>query len=210
MPFSVPSISRLLLTSCIAALLLSGCDRSASDPVQGDDALPGGKDSLEAVTGEIDRSRAGESLPILTLNDPEGDQLVLGVGGSDGTGTPMLVNLWATWCAPCIKEMPMLDNLAAEYDGLLDVVTISQDLQGAEAVEPFFAENDLPNLPRWLDPETSFAEAIGAGGLPVTVLYDDAGKELWRVAGDYDWSSEEAHEAIDETLGAVINAASEG
>ena len=104
----------------------------------------------------------------------------------------------------------MLDNLAAEYDGLLDVVTISQDLQGAEAVEPFFAENDLPNLPRWLDPETSFAEAIRAGGLPVTVLYDDAGKELWRVAGDYDWSSEEAHEAIDETLGAVINAASEG
>lgn len=168
--------------------------------MQGDDALAAGKESLDGATssaaGEIDRSRAGEPVPDITLSDPAGESLTLG----GGTGTPMLVNLWATWCAPCIKEMPLLDELAAELDGEVQVLTISQDLNGADAVEPFFARNDLPNLPKWLDPETGFAFAIGAGGLPVTVLYDAGGREVWRIAGDYDWSSAQARGAIDEAL----------
>ncbi len=189
-------MSRFLLTSLIAAFLLSGCDRSPPSGAQGDDALAGGKESLEDRVGEIDRARAGEPVPELTLNDPAGGELVLG----GGTGTPMLINLWATWCAPCIKEMPLLDDLAADYGEQLQVVTVSQDLQGAAAVEPFFARNDLPNLPRWLDPETELGTAMEAGALPVTVLYDGEGREVWRVAGDYDWASAEARGVIDEAL----------
>lgn len=150
----------------------------------------------EAGPGEIDRARAGEPLPQFSLDDTEGNTLALG----ERANAPMLVNLWATWCAPCIKEMPLLDDLAADYGDRLRVVTISQDLNGAEAVEPFFARNALPNLPRWLDPETEFAFAIGAGGLPVTLLYDAEGREVWRIAGDYDWSSAEARGAIDEAF----------
>ena len=150
----------------------------------------------EAGPGEIDRSRAGEPLPQFSLTDTQGNTLALG----EPANAPMLVNLWATWCAPCIKEMPLLDDLAADYGDRLQVVTISQDLNGAKAVEPFFARNDLPNLPRWLDPETEFAFAVGAGGLPVTLLYDAEGREVWRIAGDYDWSSAEARGAIDEAF----------
>ena len=152
--------------------------------------------SAEAGPGEIDHSRAGEPLPQFSLTDTQGNTLALG----EPANAPMLVNLWATWCAPCIKEMPLLDDLAADYGDRLQVVTISQDLNGAKAVEPFFARNDLPNLPRWLDPETEFAFAVGAGGLPVTLLYDAEGREVWRIAGDYDWSSAEARGAIDEAF----------
>lgn len=150
----------------------------------------------EAGPGEIDRSRDGAPLPQFSLTDTDGNTLALG----ERANAPMLVNLWATWCAPCIKEMPLLDDLAADYGDRLQVVTISQDLNGAEAVEPFFAKTDLPNLPRWLDPETEFAFAVGAGGLPVTLLYDGEGREVWRIAGDYDWSSAEARRAIDEAF----------
>ena len=115
-------------------------------------------------------------------------------------GTPVLLNLWATWCAPCVKEMPLLDDLASEYDGRLRVVTASQDMQGAEKVAPFFAEKGYARLEPWMDPENELSFAIGGGVMPTTVLYDGAGQEIWRVQGDYDWSSEDARAAIDAAI----------
>ena len=78
-------------------------------------------------------------MPVLNVSDPSGRNLNLGAL----QGTPVLVNLWATWCAPCVKEMPLLDTLAADYEGRLRVLTVSQDMQGAEKVEPFFAQADF-------------------------------------------------------------------
>ncbi len=116
-------------------------------------------------------------------------------------GEPVLLNLWATWCAPCVVEMPLLDELAADMAGELQVVTVSEDLQGAVAVVPFFEERDLPNLPQWLDPNNALAASYGGGAvLPLTVLYDAQGKEVWRVMGGYDWASEDARAAIEEGL----------
>ena len=109
------------------------------------------------------------------------------------------VNLWATWCVPCITEMPMLDELAAELGESVRVVTVSEDMTGAEAVEPFFAARNLSNLPKWMDPKNDLAVAYGGGaGLPLTVLYDAQGKEVWRILGGYDWSSAEARELVAE------------
>ena len=136
-------------------------------------------------------------MPAIALTDPAGRALNLGAL----QGRPVLVNLWATWCAPCVKEMPLLDELASDYDGALRVVTISQDMQGADVVEPFFAERQFDHLEPWLDPEGAAAQAIGGGVLPTTVLYDGQGREVWRIAGDYDWASEEARAAIDEVTG---------
>ena len=84
-------------------------------------------------------------------------------------------------------------------------MTVSQDMNGAEAVGPFFAQRKFAHLPQWLDPKNSLAVAYGGGaGLPLTVLVDAEGKEVWRVAGGYDWSTAEAREAIAEaTSGAT-------
>ena len=113
----------------------------------------------------------------------------------------MLVNLWATWCVPCVTEMPLLDELAGELGDSVTVLTVSEDIQGAEKVVPFFEQRKLANLPQWMDPQNALAVAYGGGtGLPLTVLYDAEGKELWRVAGGFDWGSAEAREMIAEAM----------
>lgn len=136
-------------------------------------------------------------MPAAGLTDPSGR--VLNMGALQGRA--VLVNLWATWCAPCIKEMPLLEELAADYGDDLHVLTVSQDLQGADKVEPFFAARNFEYLEPWLDPANALMDELNAGTLPTTVLYDAMGQEVWRVTGDYDWSSAQARGAIDEALG---------
>ena len=87
-------------------------------------------------------------------------------------GKPVLINLWATWCGPCVLEMPMLDQLAGADGSKLRVVTISQDLQGAAKVVPFFASHKFAHLEPWLDPDNTLGDHYATGILPTTVLYD--------------------------------------
>jgi hypothetical protein len=101
--------------------------------------------------------------------------------------------------------MPMLDRLAGELDGEVRVLTVSQDIVrepgDAAKVTDFFAEQDFARLEPWLDPHSDLGVALAQGGLlPTTVLYDAQGRELFRVAGDYAWDSEEAIAAIREAL----------
>ena len=180
-------------------MLVAGCDRQSEDAAQPrqqpDAAAPSGE-----LAGTLDRSFAGEPIPAAELVNPAGARLAL----ADTTGTPVLLNLWATWCAPCVVEMPLLNDLAGEFDGRLRVLTVSEDMQGADAVVPFFAARDLPNLPRWMDPANDLAFAFGGGAaLPLTVLYDAQGREVWRVMGGYDWASPQARAAIAEGLRAA-------
>ena len=181
----------LLSLTVAFALVLAGCDRESADTAQPEGAAA---DSGEQLTGKIDRSFAGEAIPAVELSDPTGTKLAL----ANLKGKPVLVNLWATWCVPCLAEMPMLDGLAGELGDTVKVVTISEDIQGAEKVVPFFAEKKFANLPQWMDPENKLPPAFGASSLPLTVLYDADGKELWRVAGGFDWASAEAREMIAE------------
>lgn len=187
-------MSRLPLVSltCAFALVLGGCDRESTERVQpeGEATEAGGE-----LTGKVDRSFAGETIPAVVLTDPSGATLDL----ADLDGKPVLVNLWATWCVPCVTEMPLLDELAAELGDGIEVLTVSEDIQGAEKVVPFFEQQKLTNLPQWMDPNNELAVAYGGGtGLPLTVLYDDKGEEVWRVLGGYDWSSAEARELVAE------------
>jgi len=131
-------------------------------------------------------------MPAASLTDPDGKQLNLGAL----QGKPVLLNLWATWCAPCVKEMPQLDALAEAYGDGLRVVTVSQDMQGADKVVPFFAAGGFKQLEPWLDPQAELGFALGGAVLPTTVFYDSSGAEVWRVSGEFDWSSEEARAAI--------------
>ena len=181
---------RFLLTVVIPALALAGCDREAPEQ-------PQAEASEGALAGEIDRGHAGELMPAVEVRDPSGKPLNLAAL----QGRPVLLNLWATWCAPCVEEMPLLDALAADYDGRLRVVTVSQDLPGAAAVEPFFAKHEFARLEPWLDKDTALSTELGGGVLPTTVLYDASGTELARVVGAFDWESPEARALIDEALG---------
>ena len=184
--------SSLLALTVPFALVLAGCDRESAEPAQLQES-PAAENA--ELTGELDRSFAGEAIPAVALTDPSGATLDLASLG----GKPVLVNLWATWCVPCVAEMPLLDELAAELGDSVRVLTVSEDMQGAEKVEPFFAERDFAHLPQWMDPDNALAVAYGGGsGLPLTVLYDAEGKELLRVAGGFDWSSAEAREMIAE------------
>ena len=153
-------------------------------------------EALQKEIAAVDESAAGELMPALNVTDPAGRTLNLGAL----QGTPVLLNLWATWCAPCVEEMPLLDTLAGEYEGRLRVLTVSQDMQGAEVVGPFFAQGGYARLEPWMDPESAIGFAVGGGSMPTTVLYDAAGQEVWRVQGGYDWTSEEARAAIDRAI----------
>lgn len=94
----------------------------------------------------------------------------------------------------------MLDQMASQMKGKLRVVTISQDMQGAEKVEPFFKKNGYANLQPWLDPENDLAFYYGGANLPMTILYNAQGREVWRIAGDIDWSAPEARKMVAEAL----------
>ncbi|AKQ43235.2 thioredoxin-like protein [Aurantiacibacter atlanticus] len=186
-----------LAAACIAASLLAGCDNGAEDAAQ-EKADSEATSETSALTGMLDRSFAGEPIPQVTLIDPEGNSLDLAA-----LEEPVLLNLWATWCAPCVIEMPLLDDLAADLGNEVQVLTVSEDLRGADVVVPFFDARDLPNLPRWMDQQNDLAFSYGGGAvLPLTILYDAEGNEVWRVIGAYDWSSASAREEVLEAISA--------
>jgi thiol-disulfide isomerase/thioredoxin len=184
-------MSRSSLILAVSLLLLAACDRPADAPAQPAETGP--------PAGVVERKFAGTPLPAMQFSDPAGKTLDL--AAQDG---PVLVNLWATWCPPCVVEMPQLDALAGELEGEVRVITISQDIRGAEVVKPFFVEKGFARLEPWLDPETQLSAQFSPEGvLPLTVLFDASGKEVLRVAGGYEWDSPQAIAMIRDSLKAA-------
>ena len=108
-------------------------------------------------------------------------------------GKITVVNFWATWCAPCRHEMPMLSDLQTELGGDdFAVVTIATGRNAPPAMKKFFDEIGVDNLPLHADPRMGLARQMGVLGLPVTVILDRQGQEIARLQGDADWSSDSA------------------
>ncbi|SIS52742.1 Thiol-disulfide isomerase or thioredoxin [Roseivivax lentus] len=119
----------------------------------------------------------------------DGDPLNL----SDYQGKWALVNFWATWCAPCRKEMPQLSELQTELGGAdFEVVTIATGRNPPPAMEAFFDEIGVDNLPLHRDPGSTLARQMAVLGLPITVLIDPEGREVARLTGDANWASDPA------------------
>jgi thiol-disulfide isomerase/thioredoxin len=177
-------------------LALAGCDRAAEAPAQPPAQSDVATAPAEGAAGQSTRQFAGTPLPDLQFADAAGGTLDL--GAQDG---PVLINLWATWCGPCVKEMPQLDALAGALEGEVKVITISQDVRGGEVVTPFFAKHGYQRLEPWLDPETALSAQFSPEGvLPLTILFDASGKEVLRVMGGYDWGSPAAATLVRDAL----------
>lgn len=112
---------------------------------------------------------------------------------ADYEGKVVLLNFWATWCAPCRKEMPMLSELQAELGGDdFEVVTLATGRNPPPAMKAFFEEIGVSNLPLHRDPRSKVAREMGVLGLPITVIMDRDGQEIARLQGDAEWDSESA------------------
>lgn len=184
------TIALLLITG----LGIAGCDSGKQPEPQAtatvaDESAAGADNATDEPerVGTVDRSKKGEAAPDHGFLDPAGKPVTLAAF----RGKPLLVNLWATWCAPCVREMPTLDRLAVREKDRLQVLVISQDLDGAAKVTPFFEKAKFTALQPYLDPDVKFSTGYGVN-LPTTILYDAQGKEVWRVSGDMEWDGETA------------------
>jgi thiol-disulfide isomerase/thioredoxin len=135
----------------------------------------------------LDESKAGQAIPDIELKDADDEPASL----ADAKGEPVLVNIWATWCAPCVKELPTLQALGARA-GAPRVIAVSQDMAPRGSVDAFLDKNKLGNLEVWQDAKMELSGATGAQILPTTILYDAGGREVWRYVGDLDWNGPEA------------------
>ncbi len=130
-----------------------------------------------------------KDLPEIRFIDGDGAETSL----AGWRGKVVLLNLWATWCAPCRKEMPMLDGLQAELGGdQFDLVAISIDRGGLEKPGKFLEEIGIKNLKLYNNSSGRLASSLKAFGMPTTLLINREGKEIGRLVGPAEWDSEEA------------------
>ena len=187
-------------------LALAGCDRQKPSEPQGEAALASNQAATSNAastepepTGRLDRSHAGTAAPDIAFEDPHGRPARL----SDFRGRPLLVNFWATWCGPCVVEMPSLDALAAREGERIRVLALSQDTNdGRRKVTDFFAERSFTRLEPYLDPDMDIMMTLGIETLPTTILYNSEGVEVWRMTGMSEWDGERAARLLTEAGGA--------
>ena len=137
----------------------------------------------------------GKPTPILeiTFDDTEGQARKL----ADFKGKVLLVNIWATWCGPCRKEMPALDRLQARLGGPdFEVIPVSIDRGGMEAIRKFYGEIGVRNLAMYVDTVGQVLRQVRALGLPTTLLIDRSGQEIGRVIGPVEWDTPEIAEFL--------------
>ena len=144
------------------------------------------KDIIQGELRKFIFSDGTKTLPSPVVLDM--DENVIEIGSNNDI---LVINFWATWCAPCKKEMPSLNNLAEnmKYDDVR-IITVASGRNSKEAIESFFSDNDLVNLKKFRDPRGKIAMSYGVTALPTTVVIDPSGKEIGRIIGDIDWNTE--------------------
>jgi thiol-disulfide isomerase/thioredoxin len=154
---------------------------------------PGLGTAAESESDLTDRTRLGEFVPLsqpfpapaIFLADSTGQTVEL----SNLRGKLVLVNLWATWCEPCLREMPSLERLQSRLGERIAVLAVSEDRGGNKAVEPFITKLGLKSVKIYIDPKSEVGHALGVRGLPTSFVIDRDGKVIGRVKGAAEWDS---------------------
>jgi thiol-disulfide isomerase/thioredoxin len=161
---------RVLAAGTLAAVLAPGKPRAAE---------PAGLPALH-------RLQPPTPLPRLQFRDAAGHVHTLAAYRGRG----VVLNLWATWCVPCVEELPSLAALARQLKGSpIVVLAVSADLGGAAAVQRFYAAHQITGLPVLLDPDGDILHALHARGIPTTYLVTPDGKEAGWIEGAQDWAA---------------------
>jgi thiol-disulfide isomerase/thioredoxin len=162
--------------------------------------LAGASSAAQDGSTMIERARLGEFIPyssplpapVLSFVDLAGNTVSL----ADFTGKIVLVNLWATWCGPCLREMPSLERMQSRLGDKITVIAISEDRGGSKAVEPFVGKLGLKTIKTYLDPKSTAERAFKVQGLPTSFLIDREGRMVGRVEGAAEWDSPELLEVL--------------
>ena len=193
-PIAALPLVGLVLLAAAGLYWLTGGTGKVESPTVTETASVGSLKSLAtgALAGFLVREPRKDIAPF-TFKDVAGADKTL----ADFKGRVILLNLWATWCAPCRKEMPDLAKLQKELGGPdFEVVALSLDIKGAEASAAFLKETGAENLALYTDTNSASLAALQALGLPSTILIDRDGKEAGRLLGPANWSSDEAKNLI--------------
>ncbi len=151
-------------------------------------------------------AKTPKPVPDLSFSGPDGQRKTL----ADFRGRTVLLNLWATWCVPCRKEMPALDTLQKTLGGAdFEVVAINIDTRNLEKPRAWLAENGITGLAYYADPSAKvFQDLKSAGkafGMPTTMIIDPRGCELATLSGPAEWASEDALRMVRAALGRPAN-----
>jgi len=159
----------------------------------------------QAWASGIARLREGRRpAPAVTFTDAEGQERRL----SDFAGEGLVVNLWATWCPPCVAEMPSLDRLQALLRAeRVRVLALSSDRGGRAVVEAFYQRTGVRELGVWLDPRGAAARGMGVRALPTTVIVDRGGYETARLEGEAEWDAPALVAAVRRLVGPLAGGA---
>ncbi|MGA0534046.1 thiol:disulfide interchange protein TlpA [Hansschlegelia sp. KR7-227] len=203
------SFARLLILAALAAIGLGalalygigGGDKASACAASKETLAAFGRAAKGEVAGVV-AATSPRPLPLLAFNDSTGAS----IGLDRFKGKVVLLNLWATWCAPCRKEMPALDRLEAEKGGVdFAVVPLSLDFGGADKPQKFLKDIGAQKLQLFHDPAGKVLPAlksVGRGtGLPTTLILDRAGCEIGYLPGPAEWASDDAKRLIEAALG---------
>lgn len=192
-----------------AAVLLAAAVAAFATPVvglgpgaPGAPKAPGARQNAAADAGPPLEGAFAEDFTLLDPPVPAPAEVFGGLDGrrlrlSDFAGQVVLVNFWATWCGPCVEEMPSLERLQARLGGAgLAVAAISIDRGGRDTVAAFAARHGLRHLGLYLDPTSALAQAFGVTGLPTSFLIDAEGRVVGGLRGAADWDSPAAEALI--------------
>ncbi len=169
---------------------------TAAPESEGAKALPSGPGTNPLSTGHMTAfvfKKAPEPVPETVFLDATGKERTL----KDWRGKVVLLNLWATWCAPCRKEMPSLDRLQADLGSdKFEVVAVSVDKTGIDGAKKFLEQIQVEKLGVFADPNIKLGTALKAIGMPATILIDRESREVGRLVGPAEWDSEDAKRLV--------------